>query len=651
MGKRITGCSGEIFVTKQSSDRKLKLALIPQLDLFFERLTVRESLQLASRLKNSSHPDAKSLGNRYHSRVVTEIMTKLDLKSAADINVYEASGSQRKRLSIGLDLVSRPKILMLDEPTTGLDSFAAKTVVELLHDLAVNDGLAVLMTIHQPSWTLFSLFSKIYMLSPVIGNCIFEGPPEDVKFHLENVGYFCPPNTSAPDFLTDVAFGEHGSDGLKILGEMQHMLFSNKTTSENSIMYQLDNDAGDDGLRVVRGIHDSTSGKKSMVKNVHLSDATSSRPSFSLKHILVLCERRTKMILRDPILLWTQVVTSVIAALIIYGIFGTQSNRNGCPPDVSNKKINGGIVMWMAQEIRKEITEVSYNKGVIFCSFLVTSFFSMVPALFSRASENRIIWKEIKNKWYSSHSYLVTSIVIDTIAGCLINSFFGVICYCLQEFPFEDGGWRFFFFISNMCIMTIVGQSIATIVACICSESVQSSIFIGLFSLIPQILLTGFFITWSHMAAFPTAISNFCFQRWTFDLGLLSIYGFDRCGMHVTEKVFGGKRSIENWLLEMMEVTIDDGKTVFDDENIRNDYGHLVLRGYAAIQTFAESVTNDLYKWFVSKDGSVRSAALNMNQELIDSDVGRALAFSFLLIFIFRSFAYLIVFREINAHF
>ena len=74
-----------------------------------------------------------------------------------DIFLHGLSGGEKRRLSVGLELISRPEILILDEPSSGLDSFAAEKVVETLKDLAKIEGITVILIIHQPSSRIFHL--------------------------------------------------------------------------------------------------------------------------------------------------------------------------------------------------------------------------------------------------------------------------------------------------------------------------------------------------------------------------------------------------------------------------------------------------------------------------------------------------------------
>ena len=122
IGKRQKGLSGQVKVKLQDCNVQINLALVPQKSDFFESLTVFETINYSSRLKNSSIREFN------HDSVTKEVIKKLDLEKVQSRSVSTLSGSEKKRLSIGIEIVSHPNLLVLDEPTTGLDSFAADSV-------------------------------------------------------------------------------------------------------------------------------------------------------------------------------------------------------------------------------------------------------------------------------------------------------------------------------------------------------------------------------------------------------------------------------------------------------------------------------------------------------------------------------------------
>ena len=137
---------------------------VEQFDSLFPFDTVRETLLFAARLRL---PNSVSEANK--QAIVDEVMDILELTPLQDLIIGNAtllglSPSQLKRVNIGCELVANPAILFLDEPTTGLDSRAAQTVMRVVRRIA-RSGRSVICTIHQPSAELFYLFDRLVLLA------------------------------------------------------------------------------------------------------------------------------------------------------------------------------------------------------------------------------------------------------------------------------------------------------------------------------------------------------------------------------------------------------------------------------------------------------------------------------------------------------
>ena len=87
------------------------------------------------------------------------------------------SGGERKRVSIGIELISDPSLILLDEPTSGLDSFKARGICKLLHDLARKKGKTIVSTIHSPSSDAFFYFDRLVLMCD--GFIVFQGDAGD----------------------------------------------------------------------------------------------------------------------------------------------------------------------------------------------------------------------------------------------------------------------------------------------------------------------------------------------------------------------------------------------------------------------------------------------------------------------------------------
>jgi ABC-2 type transport system ATP-binding protein len=132
----------EIFgidAVKEPGKAKLLMGVTPQEAGVFETLTVREHLELFGKLKGLAGKDA---------RIQTgALLDDLDLSGKAKAKVGELSGGQRRRVLIGLALLGNPPLLILDEPTTGLDPESRRTVWNLLKKV-IAGGTTVILSTH-----------------------------------------------------------------------------------------------------------------------------------------------------------------------------------------------------------------------------------------------------------------------------------------------------------------------------------------------------------------------------------------------------------------------------------------------------------------------------------------------------------------------
>lgn len=135
---------GSITFNGHASQAKNNAAYVMQDDVLQPTLTVRETLQYAAELR------LPGLNSQERRNAVEETILQLGLKSCADTRIGDTehkgcSGGEKRRTSIGQQLLSNPSVLFLDEPTTGLDATSAFQVVQTLKSLA-QKGRTVVMT-------------------------------------------------------------------------------------------------------------------------------------------------------------------------------------------------------------------------------------------------------------------------------------------------------------------------------------------------------------------------------------------------------------------------------------------------------------------------------------------------------------------------
>ncbi|KVI02752.1 AAA+ ATPase domain-containing protein [Cynara cardunculus var. scolymus] len=145
------------------------------------------------------------------------------------------SGGERRRVSIGVDIIHGPSLLFLDEPTSGLDSTSAQSVIEKIHDIA-HTGSTVVLTIHQPSYRMQLLIDHLIVLAR--GQLMYQGSPKNVGHHLGRMGRKLPKGEDPMEFLIDVIQQYDQSDyGVDALAEFALTGMKPPQLSENETSF------------------------------------------------------------------------------------------------------------------------------------------------------------------------------------------------------------------------------------------------------------------------------------------------------------------------------------------------------------------------------------------------------------------------------
>ena len=154
-------------------------AYVTQDDVLMTTLTVREAVRYSAQLQLPSSMSTAAKRDR-----AEETLREMGLEGAADTRIggwmhKGISGGQRRRVSICMEILTRPALLFLDEPTSGLDSAASYHVVSRIARLARVEGMTVIAAVHQPSTEVYSLFHGLCLLA--YGRTIFFGPASETN--------------------------------------------------------------------------------------------------------------------------------------------------------------------------------------------------------------------------------------------------------------------------------------------------------------------------------------------------------------------------------------------------------------------------------------------------------------------------------------
>ncbi|XP_009099622.1 broad substrate specificity ATP-binding cassette transporter ABCG2 [Serinus canaria] len=201
------GLSGDILINgaPQPANFKCTSGYVVQDDVVMGTLTVRENLKFSAALRLP-----KSVKEQEKNERVNQIIKELGLSKVADSKVGTqfsrgVSGGERKRTNIGMELITDPAILFLDEPTTGLDASTANAVLLLLKRMS-KQGRTIIFSIHQPRYSIFRLFDNLTLLAA--GRVLYHGPAQHAIEYFQSIGYQCEPYNNPADFFLDVINGD-----------------------------------------------------------------------------------------------------------------------------------------------------------------------------------------------------------------------------------------------------------------------------------------------------------------------------------------------------------------------------------------------------------------------------------------------------------
>ncbi|XP_025920614.1 ATP-binding cassette sub-family G member 2 isoform X3 [Apteryx rowi] len=212
------GLSGDILINgaPQPANFKCTSGYVVQDDVVMGTLTVRENFQFSAALRLP-----KSVKEQEKNERVNQIIKELGLNKVADSKVGTqfirgVSGGERKRTNIGMELITDPAILFLDEPTTGLDASTANAVLLLLKRMA-KQGKTIIFSIHQPRYSIFRLFDNLTLLAA--GRMLYHGPAQNAIEYFRSVGYECEAYNNPADFFLDIINGDSTAVAMSKIAE------------------------------------------------------------------------------------------------------------------------------------------------------------------------------------------------------------------------------------------------------------------------------------------------------------------------------------------------------------------------------------------------------------------------------------------------
>ncbi|CAG2164602.1 unnamed protein product [Oppiella nova] len=527
-GRRVAGLSGRVWV-KSSNDKKIKLRIayngqtlrdhlldchalrefMRRLEFFFLQL-----LRWLSRVWLYTGADnqvncelMEPLTDNKSQSDVHKMLSVFGLLGCARVKTGAISGGQKKRLSIALELIFSPNILLLDEPTTGLDSASSFQCLSLLKTLSYNkEPLVIAMSIHQPTARLLAFFDSIYVLS-MDGRCIYSGPTDRLITHLSDFGFNCPVFHNPADFVMEISSGAHEPDAidrLAIYESQNHTLESIKLSKPDTI------------IGVGKGIKNKPTTKSYRTVKDQLRDAW------------ILLKRAHLVFIRNPFMIWLRLFVMVLALPCEYAIFS--GTRRG---QLDTACLNSESVMVKIMSIvdNKSTTNETFNNlsdvGYIVSTMLFIHFNAIVPTLMTFPIELNTFVKEHFNKWYTCWSYFTARSLVDIPLVLVISVIYATIMWWMTDQVWD--GWRFSVHQLVMILLALVSHSLGLLLSAIFMNDIRASI-LSLTTIVTALLLfSGSLIPVRILPSYLQTLSYLSIFRLTYESMLIILYGFNRC--------------------------------------------------------------------------------------------------------------------------
>ncbi|KAF2088527.1 ABC transporter-like protein [Saccharata proteae CBS 121410] len=298
-GRRLDISGNTLF--NGCGDHEQASAYVMQQDVLLPTLTVRETLRFAADLRLPSSVSAEE-----RKRVVEEVILELGLKEAADTRIGNdahkgCSGGEKRRTSIGVQLLANPSVLFLDEPTTGLDATSAFQLIRTLKTLA-SKGRTVITTIHQPRSEIWNLFDNLVLLAK--GSPAYSGPATEALEYFERLGYALPAFVNPAEFLIDIVAVDVRSQELEDETSARVTVIKTTWRSHESNVFC-----------------DDTSGGVNSDRNVLTSNSMRGSHSSVARQVRVLTARTWVVTVRDPMGMMGSLLEAIAMAIINGYIF------------------------------------------------------------------------------------------------------------------------------------------------------------------------------------------------------------------------------------------------------------------------------------------------------------------------------------------
>ncbi len=433
------------------------LDYVPQFNSLNEFFTVRELFTYMAELCTLGDKVSKTLR-------VSGLLTVLGLEYRADTVIQHLSGGEKKRVSVGVGIITQPPVLYLDEPTTGLDSSAAYMVVKYIAHVAKFTNTVVILTIHQPSKIVFELLEDMILMEN--GRLGYFGTRVDAQHYFESLGVNCPHRANPADIYADLV---HSDPPLEDK--------SNKKTwkdlySQSKYVVPLPG-CRQGGCKESHDVEKPALHKVSITLTTHLA--------------------RTYW--RDITVYWLRLLELIIVAVYVGTIFPTLSKSVESVGDIS--------------------AAIFFNQWCVL--------FAVVAAASAFVSERRIALQDMLNSGYSPAQYcfaqFCASVPYQFVISFIFQAIFHYICFVHIDPSFEAYAYAS---LTTMALLLIMEGIMLCVVEVVKNDMLATTfamVVLGMLFLFP-----GFFVATEDIVPGVRWLSYMMPSRYSLNGSLFSLF-------------------------------------------------------------------------------------------------------------------------------
>ncbi|XP_077218965.1 ABC-2 type transporter family protein [Tasmannia lanceolata] len=421
-------------ITSPNQLRKI-CGFITQEDNLLPLLTVKETLMFSAKFR------LRGKSSKEKEEKVSLLMQELGLVHVAnsfigDEETRGISGGERKRVSIGVDIIHDPPILLLDEPTSGLDSKSALQVIELLESMAKARGRTIILTIHQPSYRILQYISTFLVLSR--GSVAYSGSLGSLEETIDQLGFKIPAQLNALEFSLEI---------IKLLES------SNQSESYTSV-------EDIESLSYLRWLED---GDEEFLQGTVDRMQLGGCYYWRLYEIICLCCRFSKTIYRTKQLLLARTLQALVGGLGLGSVY------------LKVKKNEDGVA--------ERLGFFAFS-----LSFLLSSTVEALPIFLQ---ERRVLMREASRGAYKVSSYMVANTLVFVPFLLVVSLIFAFPVYWLVGLNPSFGAFTFFVLV--VWLIVLMASSLVLFLSSISPDFIAGNslicVVLGAF-----FLFSGYFI-------------------------------------------------------------------------------------------------------------------------------------------------------------